>query len=87
MGLISSQGLILGPCAVVKYQAGPETNQQRPKQAKCILCALAEAMTGSYLNSYILPAGEDCPSGVREEAVRVLGLLQPHHQNLPARRK
>lgn len=33
------------------------------------------------------PAGEDCPSGVREEAVRVLGLLQPHHQNLPARRK
>lgn len=33
------------------------------------------------------PAEADYPSGVREEAVRVLGLLQPHHQNQSARSK
>lgn len=33
------------------------------------------------------PAGADCPLGVREEVVKVLGLLRPHHQNQSAKSK
>lgn len=32
-------------------------------------------------------AGADYPLGVREEVVKVLGLLRPHHQNQSAKSK
>ena len=33
------------------------------------------------------PAGADCLLGVREEVVKALGLLRPHHQNQSAKSK